>query len=64
MDIFDLIDCLTDREIGEVVDAVLRRYSDLFPDWEIATVSINKKEDREEQLNNIIRLLENLKTSR
>ena len=64
MDIFDLIDRLTDREIGEVVDAVLRRYNDLFPDWEIATVSINKKEDREEQLNNIIRLLENLKTSR
>ena len=64
MDIFDLIDRLTDREIGEVVDAVLRRYSDLFPDWEIATVSINKKEDREEQLNNIIRLLVNLKTSR
>ena len=64
MEIFDLIDRLTDREIGEVVDAVLRRYNDLFPDWEIATVSINKKEDREEQLNNIIRLLENLKTSR
>ena len=59
MEIFDLIDRLTEREIGEVVDAVLRRYSDLFPDWEIATVSINKKEDREEQLNNIIRLLEN-----
>ena len=64
MEIFDLIDRLTEREIGEVVDAVLRRYNDLFPDWEIATVSINKKEDREEQLNNIIRLLENLKTSR
>ena len=64
MDILDKINNLTEFEICDVVDAVLRRYHDLFPDWEIATISICKNLDRTEQINNIIQLLEKLKTSR
>ena len=63
MDIFTRIDGLTREEINDVVDAVLAKYKALFPDWEIATFAVCKKEDRNAQLDNIINLLEKLKTS-
>ena len=64
MDILEQIDHLTRENINEVVDAVLDKYKALFPDWEIATFSICKTGDRNGQIDNIINLLENLKTSR
>ena len=64
MDIFQEIDRLTASEINAVVDAVLAKYQELFPDWEIATFSIFKKDDREDQIDRLIQLLKELKTSR
>ncbi len=64
MDIFEEIDKLAESNINDVVDAVLNKYKALFPDWEIATFAICKKGDRDAQLDNLINLLENLKTSR
>ena len=64
MDIFQEIDRLTASEINAVVDAVLAKYQMLFPDWEIATFSIFKKDDSEDQIDRLIQLLKELKTSR
>ena len=64
MDIFQEIDQLTASEINAVVDAVLAKYQALFPDWEITTFSIFKKDDRSAQIDRTIQLLEKLKTSR
>ncbi|MBP3674554.1 MAG: hypothetical protein J6J18_12075 [Oscillospiraceae bacterium] len=50
-------------EIGELLKAVLQRYAVLFPDWDVSTISLNKSADRNEQLDRVIGMLENMKTS-
>lgn len=52
-----------DSEIGEVLTAVLRRYSELFPEWEVSTLSLHKTEDRNAQLDRMIQMLTQLKTN-
>ena len=64
MDIFEKIETLTAAEIVDVVDAVICRYERLFPDWEIMTLAIDRKEDRNVQIERCIEWLEKLKTSR
>jgi hypothetical protein len=63
MDILEMINSLNETNINEVVEAVLSKYKALFPDWEIATFAVFMKEDRNVQLDNMIQLLEKLKTS-
>ena len=60
--IFDQIKEIPDYEINDVVNAVVNRYGELFPDWEIGTFSIEKKRDRNEQIDRMIDFLEKLKT--
>ena len=48
-------------EVANLLDAVLRRYEALFPDWEISTVSVQKSTDRNEQLDRIIAMLQKMK---
>ena len=48
-------------EIENLLDAVLRRYEALFPDWEISTFSVQKSTDRNEQLDRIIAMLQKMK---
>lgn len=48
-------------EITELLDAVLLRYQALFPEWEISTVSVEKVGDRNEQIDRIIRSLQNMR---
>lgn len=50
-------------EIEALLDAVLRRYAILFPDWEVCTVSLQKSADRNEQLDRMIAMLQKMKTS-
>ena len=50
-------------EIGELLEAVLDRYAVLYPDWNISTISLQKSEDRNEQLDRMIAVLRNLKVS-
>ena len=49
-------------QIGEVLDSVLERYGELFPNWEISTISLDKTRDRNEQLSRVIALLESMKS--
>ena len=48
-------------EINDVFLAVLARYRELFPDWEMITLSLEKAVDKNEQLEQIIASLENMK---
>jgi len=63
MEIIKEIDNLTEYTINDVAEAVLCKYKQLFPAWEIAIFSSHKQEDRNAQIDSIIGLLENLKTS-
>lgn len=51
-------------DIDLLLDAVLQRYAALFPEWEMTTVSIEKSNDKNAQIDRMIRMLENLKISR
>lgn len=51
-----------EEEVEEALWAVLKRYDELYPDWIVSTVSVEKKRDKNEQLDAMIRMLEGLKT--
>ena len=50
-------------EIEKALKAVLDRYAVLFPDWELSILSLQKSSDPNKQLDRIIELLQNLKTT-
>jgi hypothetical protein len=51
------------RDIAKLLDAVLRRYEELYPDWELTTISLQKSSDRNQQLNKLIDLLQQMKVA-
>lgn len=61
MDLLERIKTAESEKINDLVTAVLARYRELFPDWDISIVSIEKNGDRNEQLDSIITLIEKLK---
>ena len=63
-DLFDRISQVSINEIDEIIKAVLKRHSELFPDWEISTISVHKHADRNAQLDSIIDMLQSMKTTR
>ena len=50
-----------DFEIEEMMTALLKRYKEVFPNWEVSVVSIEKTGDRNKQIDEVIQLLEKLK---
>jgi len=60
-DLMKAIKKVNEHEIEEVLQAVLNRYSELFPDWEVSTFSLQKSRDRNEQLDKNITMLEKMK---
>lgn len=50
-------------ELEALLRAVLHRYAELFPDWEISTISFQKTGDRNQQIDQYIALLTNMKNS-
>ena len=51
------------EEIGELLEAVLDRYAVLYPDWNVSTIFLQKSGNRDEQLDRMIAMLQNLKVS-
>ena len=50
------------EETAEILfTAVLARYRELYPDWEISTISLRRCEDKAEQLDRMVRMLEYMK---
>ena len=60
-DIYDEINDADGEEITEILDIVLHRYEQLFPQWSVSVVSIEKCEDRMEQIDRMIAFLEAMK---
>ena len=50
-----------DTEIEKLLRAVLDRYAVLYPDWEVCTLSLQRSQDRNEQIDRIIAMMQNLK---
>lgn len=48
-------------DMEAVLDAVLARYNQLFPQWDVNIVSLRKNESRNNQINGIIQTLEHMK---
>ena len=62
---FDLYDFIAKADgitTENLLNAVLQRYGELFPDWEVGTISFEKCTDRKEQLDRMIAVLQGLKT--
>ena len=49
------------EELNDILLAVMARYREVYPDWELITVSLEKAVDKNEQLDRMIGLLENMK---
>ena len=48
-------------EIELIMQAVLVRYRELFPEWDVNVISLEKTMDRNAQLDQMIALIERLK---
>ena len=49
------------EELNDILLAVMARYREVYPDWEVMTVSLEKAGDKNEPLDRMIGLLENMK---
>ena len=61
MDLLERIKTAESEEINDLVTAVLARYRELFPDWDINIVSTERNHNKNEQLDAIIAMIERLK---
>ena len=60
-ELLDKIKTVESKSIDLVMHAVLERYRELFPDWDINVISVDKCDDRNAQLDQIIDLVQKLK---
>lgn len=60
-DMEQLIQTAGASEIEALLQAVLRRYAALFPQWEISTIRVDRTMDRAAQIDQIIAFLEKMK---
>ena len=49
------------EELDQILQAVLARYREVHPDWEIMFLSLDKKENKKKQIDSIIALLNQIK---
>lgn len=59
--ITDAIKKAEPEELNDILLAVLARYREVFPNWEVMTVSLEKAGDKMKQMDRMIGLLENMK---
>ena len=52
-----------ENEIENILQAVWKRCSELFPDRDVSIISLPKFSDRNEQIDRIIDILQEMKTS-
>lgn len=48
-------------EIEGILEAVLKRYAVLYPQWEISTIRLEREGSRAQQIDSVIRFLEKMK---
>jgi len=52
------------NEIDPMLRSVLKRYSELYPEWELSLISMDRRENPEEQIDGIIAMLNELRGKR
>lgn len=60
-DVIQAISQAQDLELEAMMAALLKRYGEVFPDWELSIVSVEKTGDRNAQIDKVIELLKKLK---
>lgn len=60
-EILEKIGSADENQIQTLLMAVLRRYGQLYPDSEISVISLEKNGNQNSQLDDMIRLLQNMK---
>ena len=63
VDLVQKIAQVDELEMDDVLKAVRQRYTELFPDWELSTISLQKSSDKNEQLGRVIAFLQKMKVS-
>ena len=61
MELLEKIKRLESEGIQDVLQALVERHRQLYPDWEINIMSLEKKRSRNDQLDEMITLLESMK---
>ncbi len=51
------------EEIENLLQALRRRYAELFPDWEMCTVFLPRGDERNEQIDWVVTMLQKMKVS-
>ena len=59
-ELVDRIDDVKESQIQQVLDAVLARYTELYPHWAVSIISVLRNADRNLQIDQMIRLLESI----
>ena len=49
------------EELNDILLAVMERYREVYPDWELITISLEKAVDKNSQMDQIIAMLESMK---
>lgn len=62
IDLVEAISRADAADLEEILQAVLARYAQLYPDWEVSTVSFQKSVDRNTEIDRFIELLTKMKT--
>lgn len=60
-EIISQIECSDCSQIERLLKAVVARYGELYPDWELSVMSLEKNKDRAKQIDNIIEVLQRIK---
>lgn len=61
MELLNMIGNASNEQIGNILDTAMKRYNELYPDWEINLFSIPKGKNKDEHIDNIVRMLTQLK---
>ena len=56
-----LIRRATKRQIGTVLEEAVRRYNALYPEWEIAVISLKRSDDPAKQAEDAVRILQSMR---
>ena len=57
----EMIQTATEDEISDMVLAIQQRYNELYPDWELSYYCLERKKNKNEQLDAMIDLIKKLK---
>ena len=60
-DIGEIVGQAKADEMDGILKTIIHRYGELFPGYELHIISVNKKEDRNEQLDRIICAIQSMK---